>query len=94
MSKKVHVPFAYRFYYRLHFHYRWSYRACALCVFITICVFITVAITVGVHFPLIFFTLSPAAVAENTPFQVVTMFEGRVCRAALGSGWSRRRLAE
>ena len=77
--EKADVPFAYRLYYHLHFHYRCNYRARALCVYIFRCVF---------------FTLSPATVAENTPLQVVTMFEGRVCRAALGSGWSRHMLAE
>ena len=77
------------------FHYHCNYRARALCIFITVFiivrVFITVAITMRVHyafaFSAVFFTPSPAAVAENAQLQVVTMFEGRVCRAALGSGW-------
>ena len=49
--------------------------------------FTTIAINVRVHyafaFPILFFTLFPAAVAEDTPLHVVTMFKGWVFRAAL-----------
>ena len=89
---------AYRFYYRLRFHYRCNYHYAFLLPFLLPFAFslplqLPCACIMRLHFPLSF-TLSPATVAVNTPLQVATMFEGRVCRAALGSGCSRRGLAE
>ena len=60
----------------------------------SVCVFITVAITVRVHyaftFAAVFFTLSPAAVAENTLLQVVTVFS----QYCAGIDWKIKNSAE